>query len=281
MKENFKVFKTEEGRRKILSYYSKLLGEVGFTYRERYVDTAFGKTYVLESGNPDKPPVVLIHGSCSNSAAWFRDIPVLAEHYHVYSVDVVGDAGSSEENRLDQFTNEFTDWLKGVFDGLGIEKAFLMGNSLGGWISLKFAAAYPDRVAKLALIAPAGIAPTKGSFVFKSLIYLMAGEKGRNAISRMIFGKDDIPGEVLYFINMIADNFNPLTGALPSLTDDQMKKLTMPLLYIAGENDAVIDTGKSVKRLKKMIPGASIHVIKNNGHVILDSLQWAMPFLLA
>lgn len=281
MKKDFKVFKTDEGRRRILSSYSRLLGEAGFTYREKYVDTAFGKTYVLESGDPNNPPAVLIHGPCSNSAAWFRDIPVLAAHYHVYSVDIVGDAGNSEENRLDQFTDEFSDWLKGVFDGLGIEKAVLMGNSLGGWISLRFAAAFPEQVEKLVLIAPAGIAPTKASFVFKAILYLMAGEKGRNAISNMIFGKDDTPEEVRHFISLISDNFNPLTGSLPSLTNAQMKRLTMPLLYIAGENDAVIATEKSVKRLNQMIPGASIHVIKNKGHVILDAMQWVMPFLLS
>lgn len=281
MKKDFIVFKTDEGRRKILSYYSKLLGSVNFAYQERYVDTKFGKTYVLEAGDPEKPTVVLIHGSCSSSAAWFRDIPILAEQYHVYSVDIVGDAGNSEENRLDQSTDEFADWLKDVFDGLGIKKAILIGNSLGGWISLKFAAGFPERVDKLVLIAPSGIVPTKVSFVLKTILYLMSGEKGRNAISRMIFGKDDVPEEVLYFTSMIGENFNPLTGALPSLTDDQMKKLTMPLLYIAGENDAVIDTGKSVKKLNKVVPGAKIQVIENNGHVVLDTMKWVLPFLKA
>jgi len=78
---------------------------------------------------------------------------------------------------------------------------------------------------------------------------------------------------------MIWENFNPLTGALPSLTDDQMKKLTMPLIYIAGENDAVTDTGKSVKKLNKMVPGAKIQVIENNGHVVYDTMNWVIPFL--
>lgn len=279
MKRNLKVFKTEEGRQKIRNHYRKLLGSVDFEYQERYVDTRFGKTYVLETGDPEQPAVILIHGSCSSSAMWFADIPALAEQYHAYSLDIVGDAGNSEANRLDQSTDEFTEWLADVFDGLKIERATLIGNSLGGWISLKFAAGFPDRIDKLVLIAPSGIVPSKASFVFKTILYLMLGERGRVAISRMIFGKDDIPDEVLYFTSMIGENFNPLTGALPPLTDDQMRRLTMPLLYIAGDKDALIDTGKSVKKLNKMVPGAKIQVIENNGHVVLDSLKWVIPFL--
>jgi pimeloyl-ACP methyl ester carboxylesterase len=279
MKRDFKVFKTEEGRRKILSWYGSLLESVNFTYRERYVGTTFGKTYVLEAGDPDGPAVVLIHGSCSNSAAWFRDIPILAEQYHVYSVDIVGDAGNSEETRLEPATDDFPNWLKEVFDGLSLAKASLIGNSLGGWTSLQFAVRFPERVDKLVLIAPGGIVPTRPSFVFRTILYLMSGKKGRNAISGMIFGKDEVPEEVLYFTNMVWENFNPLSGKLPHLTDAQMKKLTMPVLYIAGENDAVLDTGKSVRKLRKIVPHAEVHVIQDNGHVVLETMKWVVPFL--
>ncbi len=279
MKKDFKVFKTEEGRRKILGYYGKLLDAVPFDYRERYVNTGFGKTYVLEAGTPGTPPVVLIHGSCSSSAAWFGDIPVMAEQYHVFSIDIVGDAGNSEENRLDPKTDEFERWLKDVFDGLAIDQAILIGNSLGGWISLRFAVSNPDRVTKLVLIAPGGIVPTKASFVFRTIFYMMLGERGRRAMNRMIFGNDSIPEEVSVFTKMIGENFNPLTGALPHLTDDELGKLSLPLFYIAGENDATADVGKAVKRLKKTVPGADIRVIENNGHVVYDTMKWVMPLI--
>lgn len=279
MKKDFKVFKSEEGRRKILSFYSKSLGTVNFNYRERYVDTAFGKTYVLEAGDPEKQPVVLIHGSCSNSAAWYGDIPVLAEQYHVFSVDIVGDAGNSEESRLDQRTDEFENWLKDVVDGLGIGKAVLIGNSLGAWISLKFTAAYPEKVEKLVLIAPSGIAPTSASFVVKTILYLMMGKRGRDALNKMIFGKDEIPEAVREFTRLIGESFNPLTGAMPVLSDDQMRSLIMPLLFIAGENDALTNAVKAAERLRKLIPSAEIHIIENNSHVIYDAKRWMLPFL--
>lgn len=281
MKKDFQVFKSEEGRRKILSHYSRSLGAVAFSCRERYVGTSYGKTYVLEAGDPKDPPVVLIHGSCSNSAAWYGDIPALSEGYNVFSVDIVGDAGNSEENRLDQRTEEFENWLKEVVDGLGLKKVVLIGNSLGAWISLRFAAANPERVEKLVLIAPSGIAPTSASFVVKTILYLMMGAKGRRALNKMIFGNDEIPAEVLNFTQLIGENFNPLTGAMPTLTDEQMRKLTMPLLFIAGEKDTLTNAIKAAERLRRLIPGAEIHVIENNSHVIYDAKPWMLPFLAA
>lgn len=279
MKNDFKVYKSEEGRRKILSLYGRILETVNFKYQERYVDTTFGKTYALEAGDPENPPVILIHGSCSNSAAWLRDIPVLSAHFHVFSLDIVGDAGNSEETRLDQRTDEFQTWLKEVLDGLGIAKATLIGNSLGGWISLKFAASFPARVDKLVLIAPGGIVPNRVSFLLKTIPYLIAGEKGRKGMIKLIFGDDSVPEEVLYFVTLVGNNFNPLTGSLPALKDEQLKQLSMPLLYISGENDAIFNASQAAVRLKKLVPGAEIQIIKDNGHVVLDTMKWVIPFL--
>ena len=279
--KNIKVFTSEEGRQKILNYYRELQGKVEYSYRDRFVDTSFGKTYLFEAGDPDKPTVVLIHGSCSNSSMWFGDMKALSDFYHVISVDVVGDAGSSEPNRLDPKTDEFTDWLKEVFDGIGIEKAILMGNSMGGWISLQFASRFPERVSHLILLAPAGIVPVKLSFILKTILYLMSGKKGQKAMREMIFGSDKIPEEAIRGTELIGENFNPLTGALPPLTDQQIERLTMPVLYIAGLLDVITDVEKASERLRKSVPHAEIRIIENNGHVVYNTMDQVIPFLNA
>ena len=279
MKKDFPVFKSEEGRRLILSHSSRLLASAGFCYHERYIPTSFGRTYVLEAGDPEKPAAVLVHGSCSSSISWLGDIPALLDQYHVFAVDIVGDAGNSEENRLDQHTEEFPKWLKEVLEGLDIREAVLIGNSLGGWISLQFASRFPERTSKLVLIAASGIVSVKPSFIMKTLLCLMMGRKGRAAISRMIFGPGEIPQEVEAFTSMIGEHFNPLTGALPFLTDEQMLRLTMPVIYIAGANDATIDTIKAAQRLRRLIPSAETYIIEDCSHVIYDAKPWYLPFL--
>jgi len=277
--KNRKVFRSEEGRQKILGYYRELIGKLDFPYMERYIDTSFGKTYVFEAGSSDHQPVVLIHGSCSNSSMWFGDVNRLSQHYHVFSVDIAGDAGSSEPNRLDPSTNEFTDWLLEVWNGLDIEKASLIGNSLGGWICLQFASRFPERVNSLILLAPSGIVPVKLSFIVKTLFFLMMGKKGQKAMRKMIFGNDQIPEEAIRGTELIGGNFNPMTGALPPLTNQQMGRLTMPVLYIAGSLDVTADIKKASERLKRFTPNAEIRILKNNGHVVFNTMDQVIPFL--
>ncbi len=279
MKTN-SVYKSEEGKRKILEYYKKLLSNIEVPYREKYVNTTYGETYILELGNSDKPSIFLFHGSCSNSAMWFGDLQILAEHYHVFTVDIIGEAGNSAENRLDLSTDDYANWIKEIFDAQNIQKAMLMGNSFGGWMSLKFATVFPDRVSKLVLIATSGITPVKLSFILKSILYTMQGKKGLKKLNKMVYGTDDIPDEVLEVGNMIMENFNPMIGALPNYKNEQLIKLTMPVMYIAGENDSTVYAHKTAQRIKELIPNASIQLIKNNGHVIYNVLDRIMPFLM-
>jgi hypothetical protein len=59
------IYRTEVGREQVKAYYSKVLATFPFT--QRYVDTAFGKTFLLETGPPEKEAVLLLHGSCATA----------------------------------------------------------------------------------------------------------------------------------------------------------------------------------------------------------------------
>ena len=73
------VFKSVEGCDKIRGYYNNILKL--FPITKRFVNTSFGQTFVLEVGNIENPSVVLLHGSCSNSASWLGDLPALTTAY--------------------------------------------------------------------------------------------------------------------------------------------------------------------------------------------------------
>lgn len=274
------IFKSPAGRQFILDQYDKMLASYDFVYRERYVDTSYGLTYILESGSPDLPPIFLFHGSTSNSAAWFADINELSQHFHVFAVDLIGDAGHSSEIRLDMKSNEYAMWIRDIFTELGIEKAAIMGNSLGAWMCLKFASVFPEYVDRIVLLAASGIAPVRLMFVLRLILFSLLGGKGGESITRMVYGKDKIPQEVIDYVKLISENYMPYTGEVPVLADSELRRLDMPVLYIAGEDDKLTNAPKCARRLNKLLPGPRIYVLKDTGHVIYNILDKALPFLL-
>jgi pimeloyl-ACP methyl ester carboxylesterase len=268
------VFKSAQGRDKVLTYYNQILSH--FLYAQRYEDTSYGKTFMLEAGSAQNPAVVLLHGSCSNTAIWLGDIPALSQRFHVFAVDIPGEAGNSEETRPD--LSLYPKWLSELLDVLKLDSAIIIGHSLGGWLALEFAAAYPQRTASLVLLAPSGIVEPNQSFLAESLDYINGGESGAAALSDKVM--DDVPEPVRYFLNLIMENFTPITGALPSFTDEQMRALTMNVLMIAGEKDVTMNPVKAAQRLQNLVPHAKVKIIENGAHVIIGAMDTVIPFLL-
>lgn len=268
------VFKTNELRDKFRAYYNSLLSQ--FPFEQRYVQTTFGQTFMLMAGQESNPPVILLHGSCSNSAFWFPEIMALSNNYKVYAIDIIGEAGNSEEYRPDLDSDAFALWLKDVLHLLKLKRPIIIGNSLGGWMALKFATAFPDNVSKLVLIASAGLAQIQPQFLLN--VKQTRQSDGTVPVNDDIIGEQNIPKEVLEFMNLIVESYNPIQE-LPLYTDEQLKHLDMPVLFIDGENDVIIDAKGSAQRLSHLLPSAVIHLLPNIGHVITNSMEYIMPFL--
>jgi len=62
---------------------------------------------MLTAGQESNPPIILLHGSCSNSKFWFPEIMALSNNFRGYAVDIIGEAGNSEEYRPDLSSDAF------------------------------------------------------------------------------------------------------------------------------------------------------------------------------
>jgi 4,5:9,10-diseco-3-hydroxy-5,9,17-trioxoandrosta-1(10),2-diene-4-oate hydrolase len=107
------------------------------------------------------PVLVMLHGSGPGVSAWsnFRgNLPTFARHFRTILLDMPG-FGRSELPPLDRLYPEIAaEATREFLDALGIEKASLLGNSMGGYAVAEFALAYPQRVDRLVLMGPAGLA---------------------------------------------------------------------------------------------------------------------------
>lgn len=268
------VFKTIEMKDTFRDYYNHILSQ--FPFEKQYINTRLGQTFVLSSGSISNPPIILLHGSCSNSAFWFPEIMAFSSNYRVYAVDIIGEAGNSEEYRPDINSDVFALWMLDVLDSLNLKEATVIGNSLGGWMALKFATAFPERITNLVLLASAGLAEVRQQFITN--VEQTRNEDGVVVVNSTIIGEHEIPKEVLEFMNLITMSYNPIQH-LQIYTDEQLKHLNMPVLFIDGEDDVIIDAHNSAQRLIQNVSNVETLLLKNCGHVLTDTAQYIIPFL--
>ena len=102
------------------------------------------------------PPALLIHGLLEDSVTWRRIAPALALTHTVIAPDLLGHGESDGPPGFDYSPAGHCAMLRGLLDALGHERVTIVGHSLGGGLALSFSWLYPDRVKKLALIAPGG-----------------------------------------------------------------------------------------------------------------------------
>ncbi|WP_157897731.1 alpha/beta fold hydrolase [Mycolicibacterium rutilum] len=120
--------------------------------------TSFGSTHVLAAGDRSKPPLVALHGSSISSTMWVPNLPVLTATHLVTTVGAIDEVGKSVAARPTIRSADLVGWLDEVLCALGIQRSALVGASRGTWIATHYAAAYPERVERLALLCPVGIA---------------------------------------------------------------------------------------------------------------------------
>ena len=117
------------------------------------------QTHYLEKGGNINDTVILLHGFFYDSFMWASNIDALAKSHKVYAPDLWG-FGYSTRELMDYSYALYEKQLLLFMDALGIEKASLVGQSMGGGIVIKFAVEHPDRVSKLILIDAAGMPNT-------------------------------------------------------------------------------------------------------------------------
>jgi pimeloyl-ACP methyl ester carboxylesterase len=102
------------------------------------------------------PVVLLVHGLAGSAATWRYVMPALAERYTVVAPDLLGQ-GESDKPRGDYSLGAHANMLRDLMDGLGHERATLVGQSLGGGVVLQFAHQFPERCERLVLVDSGGL----------------------------------------------------------------------------------------------------------------------------
>jgi pimeloyl-ACP methyl ester carboxylesterase len=276
---NTAVYRSLSGQHAVERSYREHLQRWTVPLRHRTVATCEGQTFVLDCGPADAPPVVLLHGAGSNSAIWQADALRWSQTHRLYTVDVIGEPGLSAPSRPSFGTDGYALWLDDVLDEMGVDAPALVGVSLGGWLATDYAIRRPGRVERLALRAPGGIGRQRYGAVLAALALTPFGDRGTRLAVRIALGPGRVPDAVIDYMLLIQRNYRPRRDTLPVFSDEHLKAITAPLFVVLGARDRLLNSHDSAARLARLQPTASINLLADAGHGLLDDGDGLHAFL--
>lgn len=277
-------FVSQKAKETYLAFYDQSASRWPIPSETLMVPTPYGHTFVRISGPIDAPPLVLLHGAGSTSLMWMFNIEALSKHYRTYAIDSLintGCVGRSVYTHPITKAGESSEWLDALFDGLGLGNNInLIGASYGGWIASQYTLRHAKRIHKAVWIAPAGtVLPFSDEYLRRSIeLYINPGTNTFEEFFRWSFNDflskypEALQSMVDEFILTMQSFVPPNPHEVPQLTalsDDELQSITIPTLFLIGENDVLYSASAALERLSTVVPQIETHLIHNAGH---DSL---------
>ncbi|KOU01199.1 alpha/beta hydrolase [Streptomyces sp. NRRL F-5755] len=274
------IYKSAAGEQQLRQRYQEALAAWPVPAEHLRIPTREGETFVVASGPKEAPPLVLLHGSGANTSMWQGDIATWSQHFRTYAVDLIGEPGLSAPSRPPLASDAYAQWLDDVLDGLDIGTTAVVATSLGGWMALDHATRRPGRVTRLALLCPGGVGKQRMGLLFKALLLRPFGRRGMLRSARSATGLNTPQAApVLDQVVLTFQQFKPRTEQLPVFPDDELRGLDIPLLLIAGTDDALFDSAGTARRIQDNVPDATVRLLPGVGHAIFGQTDEVLAFL--
>jgi 2-hydroxy-6-oxonona-2,4-dienedioate hydrolase len=239
------------------------------------VATIYGvKIHYKEAGSG--PVVILLHGLGGDMSNWAMTVGALATKYRVIVPDQVG-FGQSDKPMIAYRVGTLVDFLGGLYKELKIERASLVGNSLGGWTAAAFALAYPEKVDRLVLVDAAGVSLAAG--VDKNMLAGVLNGSTRESIRQlmsMVFYEkqyqSDMAIDVMFTRKMTRTDGYTIQQFIESIArgedilDNRLGSIKQPTLIVWGREDRLTPLAMG-EQFKKGIPNSQLVILEKCGHV--------------
>ena len=237
------------------------------------------------------PALLAIHGIGHDHRTWLPALPALAKNFTVIAPDLLGH-GSSDKPRADYSMGGFANGMRDLLTVLGINRATVMGNSLGGGVAMQFAYQFPDRTERVIMVAAGGLGksvnPLLKTLSFPgadSAVALATAPGLRQVVTRAMIGLKHAGVPYTQDFAGLADVYNNLAdsgarraflhtlrgvidrrGQAISMIDRAYLARDMPTMIVWGEKDAVIPV-KHAWAAAQLLPGCRFEVLRDAGHM--------------
>ena len=246
----------------------------------RYAQTSWIKIHYNEVGTGD-PPVIFLHGSGPGASSWSnfgRNVEAISASYRCLLVDQPGYGKTDSYVCAEPRNTVNARAVKDLMDALGIEKATLVGNSMGGATALATAVDYPGRVHKMVLMGSGGggvslfgHTPSEGIKVLNETFDNPTLEQFRKLINIMLYDGAAVPDEVLKQRSDTALAHPEHTAARAKSSTairaviQDLPNVQVPTLIIHGRNDRVVPLEGSLALLSAL-PNSTLVAFNRCGH---------------
>ena len=265
-------FKNIEAKNRALGLYDQKLESLNKAYERITVETSFGNTHIIITGNPAGPTMVLLHGSNGCAPIAIDALIGLTKNYRIHAIDVVGQPNLSEEFRPDLHDHSYGQWMYEILSRLNISNAVLVGISFGGFISWKTLTLDEKRIAKTFFIAPAGIINDTPFTALRKVSLPVKEYRRRSNNQHLTCFLDSFFSEQDAFVNNFFSNlflhyemdFSPI----PLIKKEKAASIKTPVYFIGAENDLLFPGQKLLARAKKIFPSLQgTLLLKKSKHV--------------
>ena len=234
--------------------------------------------HYYEGGPRAAQSIVMLHGFAANKDNWLRFARHLTSDYHVLALDLPG-FGASDKPAGSYDVGTQAERLAGILKALGIGKAHLIGNSMGGHISALYAARYPEQVLSVALFNNAGIDSPEPSELRQIIqrgeanpLVVRSREDFERLLQFVFVEAPPLPDSLKdYFAAQATANsvhydrvFNHLIERYIPL-EPELGKIQAPTLLLWGEQDRVLHVS-SIEVMQPLLRQPSVVVMANTGH---------------
>ena len=248
-----------------------------------FLDVDGVRLHYVEAGQGE--PVVLIHGLNASTFSFRYTIPELAQSYRVVALDLQGFGYSERPAGADYSLTALAEQVARVMERLNIERATVVGHSMGGAVAMRLAIGFPERVARLVLVNSATDRLLRRGLRLSRLIQpcmpiaaLFALQRRafrRRALRRAVHDPAHVTPEV------VEGSFRPrrVKGTLRALgawlvdrgRDEPLapERIAQPTLVLWGEHDRLLPLAEG-EELARAIPNARLLLVPSSGHLPLE-----------
>lgn len=266
------LYKNIEAKQNLMALYNEKLESLKIEYENIDVQTSFGNTRVIKTGNPDGKKIVLFHGINAGAPLTLEAVKELRSDFQLFAVDTIGQATMSDENRINILDNSYGVWSNEILEQLDIDSAIFIGISYGSYILQKLISYRPEKVSKCIFVVPSGL--VNGKFL-ESMIKLsipltkfLITKKDAHLreFTKAFVPEDDefmfrLQKALLTGLNM--DYRRPVL-----LKAEDVQKFSNPVYMIVADDDVFFPGLEAIERAKSIFKNfKEAHVLKNCKHM--------------